>query len=62
MAGVKALSLFGLMLTNMATIAFYTPTTSIYSQTQDGIIFIFFYAADVWLMVSGFFLSFLLLK
>ena len=62
MNGVKAVSLFGIFVTHVATIAFYTPTTSIFSQTSDGAFFVMFYAADVWLMVTGFFLSFLLLK
>ena len=50
------------MLVNIGIVAYNAPTTSIYSQTQNGSIFVSFYAADVWLLVSGFFLSYLLLK
>lgn len=49
-------------MTNIGMVASKAPTTSIYDSTQNGSIFLFFYGADIWLMVSGFFISYLLLK
>lgn len=49
-------------LTNIGRDAYFAPTTSFYSQTQDQSIYTFFYGVDIWLMTSGFFLSYLLLK
>jgi peptidoglycan/LPS O-acetylase OafA/YrhL len=49
-------------MTNIGIVASGAPTTSIYDSTQNGSIFLFFYGADIWLMVSGFFISYLLLK
>ena len=61
-SGVKAVSLAGITLTNLGTIAYFAPTTSFYSQTQDEAIYACFYGVDIWLMTSGFFLSYILLK
>jgi peptidoglycan/LPS O-acetylase OafA/YrhL len=61
-SGVKALSLAGIALTNLGIIAYFAPTTSFYSQTQDESIYACFYGVDIWLMTSGFFLSYILLK
>ena len=52
----------GIALINLGTIAYFAPTTSFYSQTQDQSIYALFYSVDVWLMTSGFFLSYTLLK
>jgi peptidoglycan/LPS O-acetylase OafA/YrhL len=61
-SGLKALSLAGVALVNLGTIAYFAPTTSFYAQRQDESIYACFYGVDVWLMTSGFFLSYLLLK
>lgn len=61
-SGLKAFCLFGIAITNLGIIAYNAPTTSIFSETQDNSIYISFYAVDIWLMTSGFFLSYLLLK
>lgn len=61
-SGIKTLCLVGIMLTNIGIVAYDAPTTSIYAETQNGSIFLSFYAFDIWLLTSGFFLSFLLLR
>lgn len=61
-SGVKAISLGAIALTNIGTIAYFAPTTSFFWQTQDESIYALFYGVDIWLMTSGFFLSYLLLK
>lgn len=50
------------MIANLSIVLYEAPTTSFFSQTQDASIYFFFYFVDIWLMTSGFFLSYLLLK
>ena len=61
-SGIKALSLAGLFMVNLGIVAYSAPTTSAYSRNAAGSLLACFYAVDVWLMVSGFFLSYLLMK
>lgn len=49
------------MLTNVLIIAFYAPTTS-FERQQNSLIYISFFGVDLWIMTTGFFVSYLLLK
>lgn len=59
-SGLKVLSLLGIMLTHVALIVYLAPITEI--EPSSAAYFALFYCIDVWLMISGFFLSYLLMK
>jgi peptidoglycan/LPS O-acetylase OafA/YrhL len=61
-SGIKAVSLLGMLLVNLGIVSFNAPLTSTYARDQPGALLTCFYAVDIWLMVSGFFLSYLLLR
>ena len=61
-SGIKVISLIAILLTNIGHLVSDAPTTSIYGDNYNGAIFLLFYGVDIWLMVSGFFISYILLK
>lgn len=60
-SGLKTISLVGIIVTHFSMVAYFAPATSIHLSEQ-GYFYVLFYFFDIWLMISGFFLSYLLLK
>ena len=62
-SGIKVISLIAILLTNIGRLVSEAPTTSIIAEdSYDGSIFLLFYGVDIWLLISGFFISYILLK
>ena len=61
-SGIKVISLMAIILTNIGHLVSDAPTTSLYEDVDNGAVFLLFYGVDIWLLVSGFFISYILLK
>lgn len=61
-SGVKFISFMGIVLSHMLILLMRAPSTQFRKNSQIQIFYPLFYSVDVWLSISGFFLSYIALK
>lgn len=60
--GLKFLSFIGILFAHTVILVFRAPSTQVKENNNTQYFYIFFYFIDIWLMISGFFLSYIALK
>ena len=61
-SGVKFISFMGIVLSHMLILLMRAPSTQFKENSQIQLLYPLFYSIDIWLSISGFFLSYISLK